>query len=79
MKRVTLTEGLGKRLHPLTQITNKHLLPIYDKPMISYLLEKLISAEITDIMAGTGGNNSGEFLLLLENGKDFGLRQLHYV
>lgn len=79
MKRVILTGGLGKRLHLLTQITNKHLLSIYDKPMIFYLLEKLVSAEITDIMASTDGNNSGEFLLLLENGKDFGLRQLHYA
>lgn len=79
MKGVILAGGLGTRLHPLTQVTNKHLLPVYDKPMIFYPLEKLVSAGITDIMIVTGGNNAGDFLRLLGNGKAFGLRHLHYA
>lgn len=79
MKGVILAGGLGKRLHPLTKITNKHLLPIYDKPMIYYPLETLVSAGIEDILLVTGGNNAGDFLRLLGNGKDFGLRHLNYT
>jgi glucose-1-phosphate thymidylyltransferase len=78
MKGVILAGGLGTRLHPLTRITNKHLLPVYDKPMIYYPIEMLMKAGITDIMVVTGGNNSGDFLRLLGNGKDFGLKRMHY-
>jgi len=79
MKGVILAGGLGTRLHPLTKITNKHLLPIYDKPMIYYPLDTLVSAGITDILLVTGGNNAGDFLKLLGNGKEFGLRHLNYT
>jgi len=78
MKGVILAGGLGSRLFPLTKITNKHLLPVYDKPMIFYPLQCLVDAGITEIMIVTGGNNAGDFLRLLGNGKDFGLKQLHY-
>lgn len=79
MKGVILAGGLGTRLHPLTKITNKHLLPIYDRPMIYYPIEKLVRAGITDILIVTGGNHAGDFLKLLGNGKDFGLRHLNYT
>lgn len=79
MKGVILAGGLGTRLHPLTKITNKHLLPIYDRPMIYYPLQTLVSAGITDILLVTGGNNAGDFLRLLGNGKEFGLRHLNYT
>ncbi len=79
MKGIILAGGLGTRLHPLTKITNKHLLPIYDKPMIYYPLDTLVSAGITDILLVTGGNNAGDFLKLLGNGKEFGLRHLNYT
>lgn len=79
MKGVILAGGLGTRLHPLTKITNKHLLPIYDKPMIYYPLETLVTAGIDDILLVTGGNNAGDFLRLLGNGKEFGLRHLNYT
>ncbi len=79
MKGVILAGGLGSRLLPLTKITNKHLLPIYNKPMIFYPIETLIEAGITDIMVVTGGNNAGDFLRLLGNGKDFGLKEIHYA
>ncbi|RPJ48855.1 MAG: spore coat protein, partial [Candidatus Latescibacterota bacterium] len=72
MKGVVLAGGLGSRLHPLTRITNKHLLPVYDKPMIYYPIQALVNAGITDILVVTGGNHSGDFLTLLGNGKDFG-------
>ena len=78
MKGVVLAGGLGKRLEPLTRITNKHLLPVYNKPMIYYPLETLVEAGITDIMLVTGGNNAGDFLRLLGNGGEFGA-QLHYT
>ncbi len=79
MKGVILAGGLGKRLHPLTAITNKHLLPVYDKPMIYYPIECLVKANIRDILLVTGGNNAGEFLRLLGNGSDFNLDHLNYT
>ncbi len=79
MKGIILAGGLGKRLYPLTKITNKHLLPVFDKPMIYYPLECLIKAGIEEIMIVTGGNNAGDFLRLLGNGKEFGLKHLHYT
>ncbi|MGB8657457.1 MAG: sugar phosphate nucleotidyltransferase [Candidatus Zixiibacteriota bacterium] len=79
MKGVILAGGLGTRLHPLTKITNKHLLPIYDKPMIYYPLQTLINAGIDDILIVTGGNHAGDFLRLLGNGKEFGLKHLNYT
>ena len=74
-----LAGGLGSRLFPLTKITNKHLLPIYDKPMIYYPIQTLVDAGIRDIMVVTGGRNSGDFLRLLANGKEFGLKHLNYT
>lgn len=79
MKGIILAGGLGKRLYPLTKITNKHLLPIYDKPMIYYPLHTLINAGIKDILIVTGGNNAGDFLRLLGNGAEFGLKHLNYT
>ncbi len=79
MKGVVLAGGLGKRLWPLTKITNKHLLPIYDKPMVYYPLEILIKAGIRDVLLVTGGNHAGDFLRLLGNGKELGLKELHYT
>jgi glucose-1-phosphate thymidylyltransferase len=79
MKGVILAGGLGTRLSPLTKITNKHLLPVYDRPMIYYPIQTLINAGIDDIMIVTGGNSAGDFLRLLGNGKDFGLKHLNYT
>jgi len=79
MKGVILAGGLGTRLYPLTKITNKHLLPVYDKPMIYYPLQTLINAGIRDILIVTGGNNAGDFLRLLGNGREFGLQHLNYT
>jgi glucose-1-phosphate thymidylyltransferase len=79
MKGVVLAGGTGSRLHPLTQITNKHLLPIFDRPMISYGIEALVKAGVTEIMLVTGGNHAGEFLRLLGNGEEFGIRRLSYA
>lgn len=79
MKGVILAGGLGTRLHPLTKITNKHLLPIYDRPMIYYPLDTLVKAGIEEILLVTGGNNAGDFLRLLGNGREFGLRHLNYT
>ncbi len=79
MKGVVLAGGLGTRLLPLTRITNKHLLPIYDKPMIYYPIETLVRAGIDDILLVTGGANAGDFLRLLGNGKEFGLRHINYT
>ncbi|MBP1747504.1 MAG: rffH [Deltaproteobacteria bacterium] len=79
MKGIILAGGLGSRLAPLTRITNKHLLPVYDKPMIYYPIEALIKAGITDIMIVTGGNHAGDFLRLMGNGRDFGLKHLNYT
>ncbi|MCZ6596263.1 MAG: sugar phosphate nucleotidyltransferase [Planctomycetota bacterium] len=79
MKGVILAGGLGTRLYPLTKITNKHLLPVYDRPMIYYPIEALVNAGIDDIMIVTGGKKSGDFLSLLGNGSDFGLKHLNYT
>lgn len=79
MKGIVLAGGYGTRLHPLTRIVNKHLLPIYDKPMIFYPIETLVRAGITDILVVTGGNNADDFARLLGNGEDFGLSRLHYA
>lgn len=79
MKGIILAGGLGTRLAPLTKITNKHLLAVYDKPMIFYPIETLINAGITDIMIVTGGNHAGDFLRLMGNGKEFGLKHINYT
>jgi glucose-1-phosphate thymidylyltransferase len=79
MKGVILAGGLGTRLYPLTKVTNKHLLPVYDKPMIYYPIQSLINAGIDDILIVTGGNNAGDFLRLLGNGKEFGLKHINYT
>ena len=79
MKGVVLAGGLGTRLAPMTRVTNKHLLPVYDRPMIYYPVQTLVEAGITEILLVTGGNNAGDFLRLLGDGKDFGLRHLNYT
>ncbi len=79
MKGVVLAGGTGSRLYPLTKITNKHLLPIYDKPMVFYPIRTLVDAGLRDIMIVTGGRNAGDFLRLLGNGKEFGLAHLNYA
>jgi glucose-1-phosphate thymidylyltransferase len=79
MKGVVLAGGLGTRLYPLTKITNKHLLPVFDKPMIYYPIQCLVNAGIRDILVVTGGNSAGDFLQLLGNGADFGLQRLNYA
>jgi glucose-1-phosphate thymidylyltransferase len=79
MKGVILAGGLGTRLYPLTKVTNKHLLPVYDRPMIYYPIQTLINAGIDDILIVTGGNNAGDFLKLLGNGKEFGLKHMNYT
>jgi glucose-1-phosphate thymidylyltransferase len=79
MKGVVLAGGLGSRLYPLTKVTNKHLLPVYNEPMIYYPIRILVNAGIEEILIVTGGNNAGDFLCLLENGKDFGLKHINYT
>lgn len=79
MKGVVLAGGLGSRLYPLTKITNKHLLPVYNEPMVYYPIRKLVEAGIRDIQLVTGGQNAGDFLRLLGNGEEFGLRQFNYA
>ena len=79
MKGVVLAGGLGTRLRPLTSVTNKHLLPVYNQPMIYYPIQALVNAGITDIMVVTGGSSAGDFLRLLGNGKAFGLKHLNYA
>ena len=79
MKGVVLAGGTGSRLFPLTKITNKHLLPIFDRPMIYYPIQTLVDAGIQDILIVTGGRNSGDFLRLLANGKEFGLKHINYT
>jgi glucose-1-phosphate thymidylyltransferase len=79
VKGVILAGGLGLRLSPLTDVTNKHLLPIYKKPMIFYPIEKLVQAGLTEIMVVTGGPHAGHFLKVLGNGKKFGLKDIHYT
>jgi glucose-1-phosphate thymidylyltransferase len=79
VRGIILAGGLGKRLYPLTKITNKHLLPVYCKPMIYYPLHTLVSAGIKDILIVTGGQHAGEFLRLLGNGAEFGLKHINYT
>jgi glucose-1-phosphate thymidylyltransferase len=79
LKGVVLAGGLGSRLRPLTAVTNKHLLPVYDQPMIYYPIQTLVNAGINDIMVVTGGSSAGDFLRLLGNGKAFGLKHLNYT
>jgi glucose-1-phosphate thymidylyltransferase len=79
VKGVILAGGTGSRLHPLTQITNKHLLPIHDRPMVSFAIEALVRAGITELMLVTGGTHAGEFLRLLGNGHEFGIDRLSYA
>lgn len=79
MKGVILAGGLGTRLLPMTRVTNKHLLPVFDRPMIYYPLQQMVAAGLTEILLVTGGNSAGDFLRLLGNGKEFGLRHLHYT
>lgn len=79
MKGVVLAGGLGTRLYPLTKVTNKHLLPVYKKPMIYYPIQTLVDAGIKDILIVTGGNSAGDFLKLLGNGREFGLKHLNYT
>jgi glucose-1-phosphate thymidylyltransferase len=79
LKGVILAGGTGSRLHPLTRITNKHLLPIYDRPMISYAVEALVKAGVTEMMLVTGGTHAGEFLRLLGNGHEYGVERMLYA
>jgi glucose-1-phosphate thymidylyltransferase len=79
LKGVVLAGGSGSRLRPLTAVTNKHLLPVYNQPMIFYPIQTLVNAGITDIMIVTGGNSAGDFLKLLGNGRAFGLKHLNYT
>src|SRR5918997_6996409 len=79
MKGIVLAGGLGSRLMPLTAVTNKHLLPVYNQPMVYYPIQTLVNAGIKDIMIVTGGNSAGDFLKLLKNGKAFGLKHLNYT
>ncbi len=79
MKGVVLAGGTGSRLNPLTRVTNKHLLPIYDKPVVYYPIQTLVNAGIQEILLVTGGKNAGDFLRLLGNGRDFGLKHLNYT
>lgn len=79
MKGIILAGGLGTRLQPCTLVTNKHLLPIYDRPMIYYPIQALVNAGITDILIVTGGQFAGDFLKLLGNGQAFGLKHINYT
>jgi glucose-1-phosphate thymidylyltransferase len=79
MKGIVLAGGTGSRLNPLTAVTNKHLLPVYDKPMVYYPIQTLINAGIQEILLVTGRKNAGDFLQLLGNGRDFGLQHLNYA
>src|SRR6266516_3008268 len=79
LKGVILAGGTGSRLHPLTLITNKHLLPIYDRPMIAYAIEALVNAGVSELMLVTGGTHAGEFFRLLGNGHDHGIDRLFYA
>src|ERR687888_1079817 len=79
MKGVILAGGTGSRLHPLTRITNKHLLPIHDRPMVTYAIEALVNAGLTELMLVTGGTHAGEFFRLLGNGHAYGIDRLFYA
>lgn len=79
MKGVILAGGLGTRLYPLTYATNKHLLPIYDKPMVFYPIKTLVDAGIKEILIVTGGPHAGHFMRVLKNGKDLGIKHLEFA
>src|SRR6187200_1171557 len=79
MKGIVLAGGLGSRLDPLTRVTNKHLLPVYNRPMVYYPIQTLVDGGINEILVVAGGNNAGDFLRLLGNGKQFGLKHLDYT
>jgi glucose-1-phosphate thymidylyltransferase len=79
MKGIVLAGGTGSRLFPITRVTNKHLLPVYNKPMVYYPIQTLVNAGIKEILLVTGGKNAGDFLRLLGNGRDFGLKHLNYT
>ena len=79
MRGVVLAGGTGSRLNPLTRVTNKHLLPVYDKPMVYFPIQTLVNAGIQEILLVTGGKNAGDFLRLLGNGREFGLKHLNYT
>jgi glucose-1-phosphate thymidylyltransferase len=79
MKGIVLAGGLGSRMYPLTKVTNKHLLPVYNEPMIYYPIKTLVNAGIDEILIVTGGSSAGDFLRLMGNGKDFGLKHLNYT
>ncbi|HWS87125.1 MAG TPA: sugar phosphate nucleotidyltransferase [Pyrinomonadaceae bacterium] len=79
MKGIVLAGGLATRLRPLTAVTNKHLLPVYDRPMVYYPIQALVNAGVRDIMVVTGGNAAGDFLKLLKDGREFGLKRLNYT
>ncbi|MCB9833748.1 MAG: NTP transferase domain-containing protein [Planctomycetes bacterium] len=79
MKGIILAGGLGSRLFPATKVTNKHLLPVYDRPMIYYPIQALVNAGLDDILIVTGGNSAGDFLKLIGNGKEFGLKHVNYT
>src|SRR5947208_9297186 len=79
LRGVILAGGTGSRLHPLTKITNKHLLPVYDRPMVNWAIEELVKAGVTDLMLVTGGTHAGEFFRLLGNGHEYGIERLFYA
>src|ERR671938_1703688 len=79
MRGVILAGGTGSRLHPLTRITNKHLLPIYDRPMVTYAIAALVDAGLTELMLVTGGTHAGEFFRLLGEGREHGIERLFYA
>src|SRR6201998_562641 len=79
MRGVFLAGGTASRLVPITRVTKKHLLPVYDKPMVYYPIQTLVNAGIEEILLVTGGKNAGEFLRLLGNGRDFGLKHINYT
>src|SRR3989338_1844202 len=79
MKGIILAGGLGTRLYPLTKVTNKHLLPVYNKPMIFYPIETLVKSGITDILVVTGGPHCGHFMSILKNGQELGIKHLEYA
>jgi glucose-1-phosphate thymidylyltransferase len=78
MKGIILAGGLGTRLYPLTHATNKHLLPVFNKPMVYYPIQTLVRAGIKDIMIVTGGPHAGDFIRVLQNGHEFGVEHLEY-
>src|SRR6185436_2651968 len=78
LKGIVLAGGLGTRLYPITKITNKHLMPIYNQPMVYYPIQTLVDAGVKEILIVTGGNSAGDFLRILRNGEEFGLKQLFY-